>query len=154
MGSEMCIRDRHHGRTYEDRKKSSPDLYLDIMKLLIKAEDDINLLHANFDTTLHIAARKGNPIYLEVLLKSGARPDLPNKYGMTPLHEACRAGHAACAKLLAKYVDDLSPRAKSGFTPLHFACRGGYKLTMGVMMKKGARNDIRANNGLTPLDML
>lgn len=128
---EVCI---HYGRNYREMKAHSTDRYLEILELLIRAGDDPNFLHSNGDTTLHFAARKGNPVYLRVLLEAGAKVGVANNKGKTPLHEACALGHAKCASILLSWVGALDKAEYAAL--LRSAQVKGHKKTVKVLIRK------------------
>lgn len=73
-------------------------------------------------TPLHVAASRGHPEVLRLLLRRRARPDhAPG--GRTALHEACAAGHAACARVLLVAGADPNIPDQDGKLPLHL-CQG------------------------------
>ena len=78
------------------------------------------VLSMNFDPNLHndkgytplaFAAMKGNPRMIEVLLRSGANPNMQTKDGDTPTELALRFGHADVADRLKRARQELEARA-------------------------------------------
>lgn len=60
-------------------------------QLLLLLGSDIDY-KTGIGTALHIAAIRGDTAFMEFLLRRGAAPDLPAKFGVTPLYFA-RAYH-------------------------------------------------------------
>lgn len=80
-------------------------------------------------TPLHMAARRGHPRCVELLLSHGADVRAVTYHGMTPLHMAALGNtraHAACVTALLEHGAE--PAAKSASqlqTPLHCAAQKG-----------------------------
>src|SRR6185503_12667994 len=73
-----------------------------------------------------------------VLLAAGAKPDVANRYGVTPLIQAGRTGDTAVIKAL---LDGLaSPKVASleGETPLMAASRAGSLDSVQLLLARGA----------------
>jgi ankyrin repeat protein len=87
-------------------------------------------------TPLHYAARYGNAHIVEVLLKLGAKVNVPQKYGWRPVHEAAMYGRDECLELLLKcgsHVNAKTGRTVKGTTPLHYAVKYGHLETAKVL---------------------
>ena len=61
---------------------------LNQLKRHIYWKTDLNQQFSNGDTALHIAVRKGNPVFVELLLKNNVDIDIKNDSGHTPLETA------------------------------------------------------------------
>ncbi|EDO46099.1 predicted protein, partial [Nematostella vectensis] len=90
---------------------------------------------------LHYAARYGNEKCIELLLKSGAKLNVPQRYGWRPIHEAAMNGHTECVRMLLRYGSHAN--AKTGktirnMTPLHYAARMGHlDCAVRMLMERG-----------------
>lgn len=59
----------------------------------------------------------------DVLLRNGAKPNIPNHEGVTPLHRAVRSGFPLDhVRLLLHYKADPNAMDRNGMTPLSMAC--------------------------------
>ncbi|KAI6762433.1 hypothetical protein HG530_008413 [Fusarium avenaceum] len=76
-------------------------------------------------TPLHWAVSMGHKSIVEILLRSGASPDLPDLAGWTPTFWAAFKGHADIIEILWRY--DIAPFRcdNKGLTPLHWAISTG-----------------------------
>ncbi|KAF5535051.1 ankyrin repeat domain-containing protein [Fusarium mexicanum] len=76
-------------------------------------------------TPLHWAVSMGHESIVEILLRSGASPDLPDIAGWTPTFWAAFKGHADIIEMLWRY--DTAPFRcdVKGLTPLHWAVSAG-----------------------------
>lgn len=76
-------------------------------------------------TPLHWAVSMGHKSIVEVLLRSGASPDLPDLAGWTPTFWAAFKGYADIIEILLRY--DIAPFRcdTKGLTPLHWAISTG-----------------------------
>ncbi len=62
-------------------------------------------------TPLHLAAFKGNPAMLSLLLANGGDANAENCDGQTPLFEAANAGHADALQVLLDANADTGARS-------------------------------------------
>uniref|UniRef100_A0A1I8AYC2 ANK_REP_REGION domain-containing protein n=1 Tax=Meloidogyne hapla TaxID=6305 RepID=A0A1I8AYC2_MELHA len=77
------------------------------------------------ETALHVAAGlpSGNIECAQMLLKSGAQPNVRRSDGMTPLHISARMGNKEMVGLLLAEGADPKLKSKIGETPLHLASK-------------------------------
>ena len=58
---------------------------------------------------------------MELLLKNGCKPDIPDNQGVTPLHELADNGYIKACKLLLTYNPNIDCRTITGLTPAETA---------------------------------
>ncbi len=110
---------------------------LEKVRKLIQQGADVNAVDENGFTPLHLAGsrdlyvcdappadiaekrRKERMQILNLLLESGAKPDVKTADGYTPLHTALLWGNAEVAELLVKKGAKVNAKTKDGHTPLH-----------------------------------
>lgn len=90
--------------------------------MLVMPNVDLEILDANGNTPLFVAAQSGNSDCLYYILNTPSGcPDVnrPNKAGMTPLHIAASMGYHECVSYLLN-CDGIDPNCKNndGNTPL------------------------------------
>ena len=73
------------------------------------------------ETSLILAAERGDVDTLRILLDAGADPGASSRSGWTALHGAAEHGSVPIIKMLAAAGGDVSAQAKSGKTPLDIA---------------------------------
>ena len=91
-----------------------------VKKLLHSKMIDVNkktLYRCN--TLLHYAAVNGHIVVIQVLLGTGANPNVTNRFGKTPLHKAAEHGHKEILQLLLDEGGDPNLKDIDGNTPLH-----------------------------------
>ncbi|KAJ3099521.1 hypothetical protein HDU96_010684 [Phlyctochytrium bullatum] len=93
-------------------------------------------------TALHRAARKGNLIYLRMLLSLRSNPNARDDFGCTPLHEAARKNRVNCIHALLDAGADINLQSDSGATALYDACKVGSLEAVRVLVARGARADL------------
>ena len=106
-------------------------------------------------TILHIAARRGYDVIIDLLIERGSRAiDLADNYGVTPLLAAIRNGKTATAvKLLQLGSRAVDVHDGSCWTPMHAAmyCPNSDFLVESLMRFGSTTFDIATRNGTTPL---
>jgi len=113
---------------------------------------DLDALNAKDENALMIAALRGKPDLLRLLVERGAEV---NKPGWAPLHYAASHSEPAAAAMVElllehhAYIDAASP---NGSTPLMMAARYGDIRALGLLLIEGADPTIRNEQGLTALD--
>uniref|UniRef100_A0A7E4VBG3 Ion_trans domain-containing protein n=1 Tax=Panagrellus redivivus TaxID=6233 RepID=A0A7E4VBG3_PANRE len=95
------------------------------------------------ETALHVAAAiPGDDVECaQMLLKSGAQPNVTQTDGATPLHIAARSGNTEMIKLLL--YEGANPRLKSdnGETPLHVAAKNSHCEAVELILKHLSQTD-------------
>ncbi|XP_053477247.1 uncharacterized protein si:ch211-223a10.1 [Ictalurus furcatus] len=81
-------------------------------------------------TALHFAALHGNQPIAELLLNSGANPNIPCDSGQTPFHFACRHGNIRIMHKMLQQGADMRIVDQQGKTSLHHAVSGGSIVAM------------------------
>jgi ankyrin repeat protein len=99
---------------------------IQIVRSLLEAGADreIRLLHGC--TPLSIAAIKGDPAVLQLLLEKGSQVNAPDEFGVTPLMQAAMYGHQDAVERLLLYDAEVHAKAKTGKTAFAFASEGGH----------------------------
>lgn len=116
--------------------------HLDVCKLLIGKNADINALDKQKSTPLHVASSCGRAEFAALLLAQGVEVHLRDCLGQTALHDAARSGHVGVTEMLLEArTDFLAPKAPteppppfedfwvpphSLSTPLHVAAEEGH----------------------------
>jgi truncated hemoglobin YjbI len=94
----------------------------EIVSLLAQAGANVNVRdQVKQCTALHMAARRGNVLVAQSLLRHGADIEARDKNGDTPLHRAVKCGHVEMVAFLLSQGADVQAKTKSGQTPQHMA---------------------------------
>lgn len=92
------------------------------------------------DTTpVHEAARSGEILQLQELIKNGACVNLFTYDSISPLHEASLRGQTQCVKILLAAGAQVDARNIDGSTPLCDACASGSTECVKVLLSHGAK---------------
>lgn len=114
-----------------------------LVKKLILQGADVDCFNFYGKTPLHIAAERGDKIYIDILLSSGANPDLMDFERLTPLCVAVFEGHHECIEPLVK-AEISTNKFENGQNLLHIACIQGHHECILILHKYDA--DINQNN--------
>ena len=98
------------------------------------------------------AAKAGNSIYVDRILKSGGDIRTRGRQGESVLHWMVFHGDGAMVKLLIDAGADVNESVNSGSTPLHIAAYNGYFDIAKLLIENGANVNAQTNAGITPLD--
>jgi ankyrin repeat protein len=77
--------------------------HVEIVRILIDYDADVNATTTSEITSLHDAARKGNKEIVEILLEAEADVNPRTRRDETPLRMALKKGHKEVAELLRKH---------------------------------------------------
>uniref|UniRef100_A0A915DP22 Uncharacterized protein n=1 Tax=Ditylenchus dipsaci TaxID=166011 RepID=A0A915DP22_9BILA len=75
------------------------------------------------ETALHVSAALTDTECAQMLLKSGAQPNVKQTDGQTSLHIAARSGNVDIVRLMLKEGADPQLKSNNGETPLHVAAK-------------------------------
>ena len=108
----------------------------------------INLQNENGGTILKEASKFGDKVMVELLIKNGAKPDLPDIDDYTALIWAAKQGHTEVVKLLIEAGADLNLLAEKGtYTALVWAAFRGHAEVVKLLIIAGADPDIQDEKG-------
>ncbi|XP_030627805.1 putative ZDHHC-type palmitoyltransferase 6 [Chanos chanos] len=103
-------------------------------------------------TALHFAALHGNRPVAELLLNSGADPNIPCDAGQTAFHFASRHGNINIIHKMMQHGADLRTMDHQGKTALHHAVSGGSVIAIQYLWETGMfRFSDTDNFRITPL---
>lgn len=130
----------------------------DGIKLLLARGANPNcIVKKTMQTALFLVAARGDRAaeVIEVLLKSGARPNDLDIYGRTALHTAASVNAVRVISLLLAKGADIDAGA-SGWTALHYALlykKDANKEAVALLLERGANPNARTDRGETPLSL-
>ncbi|XP_044766796.1 ankyrin repeat domain-containing protein 12 [Coccinella septempunctata] len=105
------------------------------------------------ETSLHLAAIKGDIEQVNKLLSNRADPNVTDFAGWTPLHEACNYGWYEIAIKLVQAGANVNAKGLDNDTPLHDAVINGHLNIMKLLIEHGADINYKNTKGKSPLDM-
>ena len=149
-----------NGSYLDERRFSKPQkiiLGLDAGSLeneLKVNSSDIDAVDSTGYTALMWAARRGDNVALDILLRAGADPNIRSNSGNSALIQATRTPDPRCVKLLLEVGADLTIANDSGRNELHYAacCQDG-KEVIEALVAAGIDLEKRDYFGSTPLSM-
>ena len=125
--------------------------HLDVVKLLIEQNADVDGRTSRDSTPLRAAAHQGHLDVVGCLVESGADVNARIKEGDTPLIIACVLGHLSVVTYLINKGAIMDLQSKNGNTALHSAVHGGHVDIISKLLVLGAASQLPNNRGLTPL---
>lgn len=105
------------------------------------------------ETSLHVAAIRGDQEGVKKLLDSGVNPNVLDFAGWSPLHEACSHGYFNIALSLIKAGANVNAKGLDDDTPLHDAAVIGNLKLVKLLVEKGADVFAKNRKGKTPADV-
>ncbi|XP_014231414.1 ankyrin-1-like [Trichogramma pretiosum] len=115
------------------------------------------------DSPLHLVLKDKNRDMVELLLKSGADPNLVNKNGSNALHTICQGDSYDDTALMTMIFElggsechpvQVDAQDNSGNTPLNLALLHGKKNLAILLLKKGANTTLTNQEGLNSLHIV
>ncbi len=129
---------------------------LSIASTMLEQEDlMINHLADNGQTSLHMAALRGNTPMVELLVAHDkVNPDIQCDWKRTALHDAAAQNHSAIIALLAKTRANPNLKDGNGDTPLNLAAKNGHLESIDALLKGWPKIEYQTQNDRkrTPLD--
>lgn len=109
-----------------------------IVKLLINAGVSVNSRLAYDLTPLHLAAKKGDIVFLNELISKGSDVNaITSSTSYTPLHYAAGNGYGKIVEVLARNGADLNAADNNSRTALHYAIRNDFYEVAKVLIDYG-----------------
>jgi hypothetical protein len=122
-----------------------------LLRLLIKAECDVNQANDDGATPAFAAAHYGYTAALELLVAAGCDVNLADKVGTTPAQIAIYRGHTTALEFIVKAPGfDVDLADKNGFTPAHDAASFGRISALKLLVNAGSDMNRPAKDGMTP----
>ena len=124
---------------------------VEVVKMLIELNVDVNAHNRHLDTPLHLAIISKNLSVFNVLLENKARINIKNKKNVSPIHLAAASGKVKMLNALLDRGASINIADENGLKPLHYAIRSGKKEMIQLLLDKGAsimEVDDRKNNAL------
>ncbi|KAF0920367.1 hypothetical protein E2562_034829 [Oryza meyeriana var. granulata] len=114
----------------------------ELAKLLLLRGADVGAANPR-GTALHVAAARGHPAVVSVLLDHGADPNKIANYVFTPLVSSLLGGSLECMKLLIRAGANVNGAGFNGTTPLLLACsRAGSIRFIKCLLESGANPNV------------
>lgn len=130
--------------------------HADVIKMLLAKDVDVNAVATDERTSvLHVAARQGILVTVNLLLDKGADSNVKNKAGFFPIHDAIRTKHRTASLAIAGVMKDVNMKVGDyENTALHMAA-GKYDFPelITLLIEKGADVNIKNKEGLTALEL-
>ncbi|CAB0037255.1 unnamed protein product [Trichogramma brassicae] len=131
-------------------------------KFIELGQDPNLLVPKTDDSPLHLALKNNYKGVVQLLLESGANPNLANAKGSTPLHLICAYNDDDddLVKILfelsnVKYQPvNINAQNQFGNTPLHLALSYAKKTVVKFLLKRGAHSNLANEEGMTPLHII
>ncbi|XP_021712114.1 uncharacterized protein LOC5564954 isoform X2 [Aedes aegypti] len=124
---------------------------IEMVKLLIDHNANIDTKDDEGCTPLHYASRNGNLEMVKLLIDNRANVDTTQNEGWTPLHYASQNGHIDVVKLLIDNRANVDTTQNEGCTPLHKAAENGHLDVVKLLIDNKANVDTAQSEGWTPL---
>ncbi|RTE81542.1 hypothetical protein BHE90_003940 [Fusarium euwallaceae] len=98
----------------------------DMVKCLVRENDDLHSTDGRGYTVLHLAAHTGNVDLVKWLVSKGSNTALRNSNGLRPVHLAAESGNDATLRWLLRHEHvDSDPVVDEAWEMLHSASKGG-----------------------------
>lgn len=134
--------------------RNRPEVAVEKADMLLKAGADAAVVNKCGETALHLAAKYGQVLMVEVLLEAGMEVNIPDLDGNTILHLAADYGSGILVQALLSAGADPTRANKRGETALHLAVKYGQTSLTKSLLEAGAETNANSKNGYTPLMLL
>ncbi|GBN82783.1 Tyrosine-protein kinase Shark, partial [Araneus ventricosus] len=117
---------RRHGRTNLLHRATKEGELTVVRELLKSGYHNLDAKNQEGQTAVHLASMAGFDDILDLLLNSGANPNIIDGSGLTPLHYACLNNRPSTVDVLINHRANPQLRAtETGWVPLHYAAFHG-----------------------------
>ncbi|GIX89198.1 tyrosine-protein kinase HTK16, partial [Caerostris extrusa] len=125
-----------------------------VRELLKSGYHNLDAKNQEGQTAVHLASITGFDDILDLLLQSGANPNIIDGIGLTPLHYACINNRPSTVDVLINYRANPQLRAtESGWVPLHYAAYHGYTNVVKMLLSLNCPAHPRSHYNETPSDL-
>ena len=108
--------------------------WIEVTKLLLEHNADIEARDKNNQTPLHHAAKSSYERLAQLLLKHNAHVEARDKNNYTPLHHAVFHRSKDMLKLLLEHNADIEARDEDNKTPLHHAVGSSHNVQVAKLL--------------------
>lgn len=120
--------------------------HADIIKMLLGAGADPRVRNGFGETCLHLAARKGQKGWVEVVIAAGVDVDSKSTgYEETAMHVAAKEGHSDVVRVLVENGGNTEARSRYDWTPLVWAAACGDIQTVETLLELGANPNVKTS---------
>jgi ankyrin repeat protein len=119
------------------------------IRFLMSQQSDVNASNTVGAVPLHMAAKKGCLICLQLLIRGGARLDIQDSQGWTAVHCAANRGQIDCLTALLDEGANIDDQDAHGMTALHHAAVQGHMSCVITLTERGAHIHARSFEGWT-----
>jgi ankyrin repeat protein len=105
--------------------------------------NDVNAAEPDGTTALHWAVRADDQDVVQLLLRAGAKPNVANRYGVTPISLAAGNANAGLVEMLLAAGADANTSLPQGETVLMTAARTGSPQAVKALLDHGAKVDAK-----------
>lgn len=124
----------------------------DCLKVLLNFRPDIDSVDKDFNTALNCVSKTTSVASVQLLLKAGANPEIPNEKGFTPLLQSIYKENYDVAECLVEWKVNTNFVTKMVGGPIHLASRNGALRVIDMLIKHDADlNSTMDGIGSTPL---
>ncbi|GFT73185.1 tyrosine-protein kinase HTK16 [Nephila pilipes] len=145
---------RRHGRTNLLHRATKEGELTVVRELLKSGYHNLDAKNQEGQTAVHLASIAGFDDILDLLLESGANPNIIDGSGLTPLHYACLNNRPLTVDVLVNHRANPQLRAtETGWVPLHYAAFHGYADVVKMLLSLNCPSHPRSNYNETPSDL-
>lgn len=131
----------------------------EIVMMLLENGQDMEAENEYDWTALHMAARRGHAVIVQLLVDKGANVNAVTEVfehytgtsEVTALHLAARNGYEKVLDILLNNGADIDLQTERGETALHWAAEKGHVGAIALLLNKGANLEAKSRDEYTPL---